>query len=454
MKTKNIMAAFALMLALGSYAQKDELKTLKKIYEKEKPSAKDVADYKAALDKATPLATAESDKVYLNFYKANVPFTEMTAAADKPEDMMKPEFVSKYFTLDNVEAYAIACDQVLQYEKKSGKKVFTDDINEATATLKPLLLNMAVAYGKADRHQDAARLLYAVYLLDRTDTEKLFYAANYAVNAKDYDLALRYYQELKALNYSGEKTIYWAKNVANGLEETFNSKADRDNFIKLKTHTAPRDEKIPSQRGEIYKNIALILLSQNKTEEAKQAIVEARRENPNDTSLITSEADLYLKLKDFPSYERLVKEALEKNPNDATLNYNLGVISAENGKADEAEKYYKRAIEIDPKYTNAYLNMAIMKLDPEKDLVERMNKLGTSAADNKKYEVLKKQRNDMFTGAIPYLEKAVELDPSNYDAASTLLGVYSALEMTEKAKPLKERVKQMRAEGKDMQMQK
>ncbi len=454
MKMKNTITAFALMLALGSYAQKDELKTLKKIYEKDKPSAKDVLDYKAAVDKATPLVTDEGDKVYLNFYKANIPFTEMGAAITKPEDVTNPEFLGKYFSLDKIQALAVASDQVLQYEKKAGKKVFTDDINEQVAIFKPALINMAVAYGKADKHLEAAKLLYSIYLFDKKDTEKLYYAANYAVNAKDYDLALTYYQELKAMNYSGEKTIYWAKNVANGIEETFNTKADRDNFVKLKTHTAPRDEKIASQRGEIYKNIALILISQDKTEEAKKAIAEARVENPNDVSLITSEADLFLKLKDFTSYEKLVKEALEKNPNDAALNFNLGVISADNKKNADAEKYYKRAIEIDPKYTNAYLNMSILKLDPEKDLVDQMNKLGTSAADNKKYEVLKKQRNDMFTSAIPYLEKAVELDPSNYNASATLLGVYSALEMTDKAKPLKEKVRQMKAEGKDAELKK
>ena len=66
-----------------------------------------------------------------------------------------------------------------------------------------------------------------------------------------------------------------------------------------------------------------------------------------------------------------------------------------------------------------------------------MNKLGTSEKDNKKYEVLKKQREKIFQDALPYLEKANELNPKNEDVATTLLNVYGALEMTDKKKALK-----------------
>jgi hypothetical protein len=70
-----------------------------------------------------------------------------------------------------------------------------------------------------------------------------------------------------------------------------------------------------------------------------------------------------------------------------------------------------------------------------------MNKLGTSPADTKKYDVLKKQREDVYKSAIPYLEKVTELDSENVEAIKTLIGVYNALEMTDKAKALKEKLK-------------
>ena len=69
-----------------------------------------------------------------------------------------------------------------------------------------------------------------------------------------------------------------------------------------------------------------------------------------------------------------------------------------------------------------------------------MNKLGNSPADNKKNEVLKAQRNGIFNDSMPYLEKAVELDENNKDAAKTLLSVYKALEIMDKAKALKAKI--------------
>jgi hypothetical protein len=69
-----------------------------------------------------------------------------------------------------------------------------------------------------------------------------------------------------------------------------------------------------------------------------------------------------------------------------------------------------------------------------------MNKLGTSAKDMKRYDELKAKREALFKSTIPYLQKAVELDPKNVDVAKTLLNVYSALEMTAEYKALKAKI--------------
>ena len=41
---------------------------------------------------------------------------------------------------------------------------------------------------------------------------------------------------------------------------------------------------------------------------------------------------------------------------------------------------------------NAYINMAALKLENEKPIIDEMNKLGTSDKDMKRYSVLKTQR--------------------------------------------------------------
>ena len=76
-------------------------------------------------------------------------------------------------------------------------------------------------------------------------------------------------------------------------------------------------------------------------------------------------------------------------------------------------------------------------MEAERPIIDEMNKLGTSAKDMKRYDVLKLQRENIFKSVIPSLKKAYELDPKNVDVAKTLLNVYSALEMTAESKALK-----------------
>jgi tetratricopeptide (TPR) repeat protein len=437
MKIKHIVLTASILVSVSTFAQKEELKALKKIYAKEEIKGKDLVEYKDLVSKVEPLAVEESDKIYANFYKVMTPVLESLAVDKTMTPVQIQAALMKLASPKAISDLATGLNATLDFEKKTGKKVYTDDINETITSFKPELLQAAKALGNSKKYKEASEILYSIYLLDKKDQDNLFDAASYAVNALDYDKALDYYNQLKILNYTGEGTLLWATNKASGKEETFKTKNERDIYVKSGTHEKPRDQKLPSQKGEIYKNIALILIEKGRIEEAKAAVAEARKANPNDKSLILTEAELYYKLNDFDTYTRLVNEALANDPNNVDLVYNLGVISSDGNKLEDAEKYYKRALEIDPNYFNANLNLAELKLRGDEKFVAEMNKLGTSEKDNKRYEVLKAEREKNFKSILPYLEKAVEIKPDNDAAKRTLLSVYNALEMTDKYKALK-----------------
>ena len=65
-KIKHIVLASTILVSVAAFAQKDELKKLKKIYDKDTPSANDLVEYKANLDKLSTLATSEEEKVSLS----------------------------------------------------------------------------------------------------------------------------------------------------------------------------------------------------------------------------------------------------------------------------------------------------------------------------------------------------------------------------------------------------
>ncbi|RKS93822.1 tetratricopeptide repeat protein [Flavobacterium limicola] len=419
MKSKYVLLASVLLISVATFAQKDQIKAAEKALKggKSQEAVTILMEAESLITNAT-----DAEKAQFFFVKGNA----LLDLANKNVD-----------TDTNLSLAAKAYQDLIGAEKASGKSKFSTQAAASITDIKFKLINGAIADSKIDKHSDSAKKLYDAYLLDKKDTINLYYAASTYVNAKEYDKALELYDNLKTLNYSGKGTSYFAVNKLTSQEDFFNTLQERDKMVKLGTHEKPRTEVVPSKRGEIYKNMALILVEKGKTEEAKKAIAEARMANPEDTSLTLTEANLYLETKDFEMYKKLIAEVLQKNPNDADLIFNLGVISANAKNVADAEKYYKKVIEINPKYTNAYINLAAMKLENEKVIIDEMNKLGTSAKDMKRYDELKKKREELFKATIPYLEKAVELDPKNVDVSKTLLGVYSALEMTAEYKALK-----------------
>jgi tetratricopeptide (TPR) repeat protein len=427
MKSKYVILASALLISVVAFAQKDQIKAAEKALKG--GNAQEAITILQGAEAASATAP-DSEKAQYFFVKGNA-YLEL---ANKKVEEGK-----------NLSLAAKSYQDLLAVEKTSGKDKYTSQATASIIDIKGKLLNSAIADTKANKEIEGAQKLYDAYLLDKKDTINLYYAASTYVNGKDYATALKLYTELKRLNYSGKGTSYLAMNKLTSQEDFFNTAKERDLAVKIGTHEKPKTEAIPSKRGEINKNIALILVQDGKTEEAKKAVSDARKANPEDSSLILTEANLYLETKDYETYKKLVAEALEKNPNDADLVFNLGVLSANAKSPVEAEKYYRRVMEIDPKYINAYINLAALKLEDEKVIIDEMNKLGTSAKDMKRYDVLKTQRQELFKGVIPYLQKAVELDPTNIDVAKTLLNVYGALEMTAEKNALKIKVKELEA---------
>jgi tetratricopeptide (TPR) repeat protein len=423
MKSKYVLLASVLLISVATFAQKDQIKAAEKALKS--GNAQEAITILQGAEGASATAP-DAEKAQFNFVKANAHL----ALANKNEDVDT-----------NLSAAAKAFQDLLAIEKASGKSKFSAQASTSIIDIKYKLINSAVADSKVEKHAVGAKKLYDAYLLDKKDTVNLYYAASTFLNAKEYEMAYNAYDELKKLNFSGKGTYFYAVNKVNGEEQFFSSAKERDQLVKIGTHEKPRTEEIPSKRGEIYKNMALILVQNGKVAEAKKAISEARIANPEDKTLILTEANLYLDTKDYDTYKKLITEVLAQNPNDADLVFNLGVISYNAKNFEEAEAYYKRAIEIKPDYVNAYLNLAILKLDGDKKLFEEIQKLGTSEKDNKRYEVLKKQREGVFSSALPYLEKAGELDSSNEEVKITLLSVYRALEMTDKVKALKAQMK-------------
>ena len=414
MMLKRTLIPFILLLSFSMHAQKKELKAANKLVESQ--------DYATALEQLQALTptidTAEAK------YQAQYYFLLGKTYGGQSE-----------FEL-SFEAFALANE----IESSNGSSKYTSDIAMLIDSLGIEAVTQAIAENKAGNFKKAASLLILIYNVDKEkNVDYLYYAASSAVNDNNFDLALSYYQELKEIGYTGQVTKYYATDVETG-EELDLSEENYILFQKLKQYSNFRTEVLESKLPEIIKNIALIYVQQERNDLAIGAIKEARLANPLDVGLILTEANLYIQLGDKMKFAELMKEAISKDPNNHILYFNLGVITAEQGNRTDARSYYERAIELDPSYDASYLNLAALILNGEIELVDQMNSLGTSRADNVKYEKLQKQRESLFLEAVPVLQKLIDIDPTNTEALTTLKNIFGTVGDVDNFKKVKEKL--------------
>ena len=313
-----------------------------------------------------------------------------------------------------------------KFDEAKRQGVSSSEVDVELEKLVSSLINSAIADNEAKAFiEGAAKLFMAYQIKPEVNQDYLYYAASSAVNAQNFDLALTYYEELKNIKYEGVTTNYYATEVASG-DEISMSETEYELYKKSKDYTNLREEQTESKFPEIVKNIALIYAEQGDNEKAMAAVQEARKSNPDDLNLILTEANIYIQLDEKEKFQELIKEALEQDPNNALLYFNLGVVSFDLGDNVAARGYYEKAIEIDSSYEAAYLNLVSLILNGESTIVEEMNSLGNSRADNARYDELKLKREDLYRECIPILKGLVELN-QNEEAIKTLMNIFGTL---------------------------
>lgn len=326
------------------------------------------------------------------------------------------------------------------YEKQIGKQKYTKEAEPKLNELLSFVSKKAIdQYNSGNDYKAASENFYLTYQLSPKDTSFLYNAAISSSLAKDYTTSLEYYKKLQEIGYTGIETVYYAVNKVTGVKDNLGTKQNRDTMVKLGQYFDPTIEVTNSKRADIIKNIAYIYVNEGKTEEAMVALQEARKSDPKDINLLLNEAQLYIKLEKMDKFAKLMEEAIQLDPNNPTLFFNLGVVNQNEKKIEEAIGYYKKAIELKPDYGDAYMNTAAAILSGEEAIVNEMN---NNLSNNKKYNELEKQQKELYNRALPYIEKADEIERTE-DTVRSLMNIYDILELTDKASVMRAIYKKM-----------
>lgn len=191
------------------------------------------------------------------------------------------------------------------------------------------------------------------------------------------------------------------------------------------------------QNADMYVRYSDVLQKSGDIAGAKASLAEGKAKYPKSNSLVIQEFNFYLMTGDNQAAEKALAEAIKNNPKDPILYFNAGAIYSDLKNYAEAEKAYKKAIEIEPRYFDAYYNLGAMFYNQAAD----MYKLIQDIKDNAVYEKEKTKADDLFKGALPYLEKAREINPKDRNNLIMLRTIYARLNMTDKWKDVDQTIK-------------
>ena len=127
----------------------------------------------------------------------------------------------------------------------------------------------------------------------------------------------------------------------------------------------------------------------------------------------------YLNAQNYEGANKIIDEAIANDPNSAELVNLKGCLVENQSSIEEALPFFKKAVELDP--TSSKANFDLGRYYYNKAVKVRDEKTDLAGAE------LAKLTNPLYQQALPYLEKAFELDNTNYDAKNALRAIYYQL---------------------------
>lgn len=254
-------------------------------------------------------------------------------------------------------------------------------------------------------------------------------------NKKDFAKALANFENsllLSGLSMKIDTPIYYYAALAAEKSNKFDKAVKFYTTLTMVKYGADKKEK-----ANIYFYLANAFKNNKDTAKYVETLKKGISTYPNDCQNVIAELINYY-LQSNKSKEALdyLNIAIEKSPGNATYYFAKGALLEGTKEWDKSEECYKKAIELDANYLDANYNLGALHYNRAADIANDAN----NEQDQKKYEALKAKSDDEFKKALPYMEKAHQLDQKDMNVINTLKTIYYKLQMNDKYEEMKKKL--------------
>jgi tetratricopeptide (TPR) repeat protein len=177
------------------------------------------------------------------------------------------------------------------------------------------------------------------------------------------------------------------------------------------------------QTAECYSKLGNTLVKSGKKEDALKILGEARKKFPKNSSLLRSEVNIYIEDKDYKKANDLLIALAEADPNNESVLFVLGVTYERDENFVDAERVYTKAIELNPSYYDARYNLARLFYNKG---VEKSNYCNNDIPlkETVKFEACKVEKRQLFATAALHFRVCFDQDKEDAQLKKVLSECY------------------------------
>lgn len=187
---------------------------------------------------------------------------------------------------------------------------------------------------------------------------------------------------------------------------------------------------VPYRQNDVYQLLAQSYLNASDTAKYVATLEEGSKLFPQENFYLFNMINTYIQQGKHEQAKNYLEKVIAENPNDKQLYFVLATVYEQGFQnSAKAEENFQKALAIDPQYGDAVIGLGRIYYNQAASVQSEANAITGSQAE---YDKANQKAQELFKKALPYFEKAVQIEPDNMQYLVALRGIYYNLKMDDK----------------------